>query len=48
MQGKFEIRGIFDNQLSKDLSSVTADNNASVEPIKTINGGFIEDTDALI
>ena len=48
MQGKFEIRGIFDNQLSKDLSSVTADNVASAEPIKAINDGVVEDTDALI
>ena len=48
MQGKFEIRGIFDNQLSKELLSVTVDDAASVEPIKTNNDGVVEDTDALI
>ena len=48
MQGKFEIIGRFDNQLPMDLSSVTVDDVAIVEPIKTINDGVVEDTDALI
>ena len=48
MQGKSEIRGRFDNQLLKDWSSVTVDDVASVEPIKTTNNGVVEDNDALI
>ena len=42
-----EKRGRFDNQLLKDLSSVTVDDVASVEPIKTMNCGVVEDTNAL-